>query len=57
MDVTTQGDWAFVAGATDGIGKGFARELARRGMNIVLVSRNQIKLEKLAAELNVYYNV
>ena len=57
VDVTTLGDWAVVTGATDGIGKGFARELAHRGINIVLVSRNQTKLEELAAELNVYYKV
>ena len=45
MDVTTLGDWAVVTGATDGIGKGFVEELASRGMNIVLVSRTQSKLE------------
>lgn len=37
--------WAVVTGATDGIGKGFAIELAKRGFNIVLISRTMSKLE------------
>ena len=39
------GDWAVVTGATDGIGKGFAREMASKGINIVLVSRTLSKLQ------------
>ena len=38
------GDWAVVTGATDGIGKGYARELAKRGLNVILVGRNPDKL-------------
>lgn len=40
-----------VTGATDGIGKAYARELAKQGMNIILVSRTQAKLESVAAEI------
>ena len=43
--------WAFVTGATDGIGKGFAEALAREGFNIILVSRTQEKLQKFESEL------
>ena len=33
------GNWAVVTGASDGIGRGMATDLARRGMNVVLISR------------------
>ncbi|XP_068173815.1 very-long-chain 3-oxoacyl-CoA reductase-B [Antennarius striatus] len=45
------GKWAVVTGATDGIGKAYAEELARRGFNMVLISRSQEKLEDVASAL------
>ncbi|KAJ3167829.1 hypothetical protein HDU87_001422 [Geranomyces variabilis] len=45
------GAWAIVTGASDGIGKGFAFELAAQGFNVVLIARNRAKLESVAAEL------
>lgn len=42
--------WAVVTGASDGIGKGYTIELARRGFNIVLVGRNEDKLKAVAQE-------
>ncbi len=39
------GKWAVVTGATDGIGQAMAMELARKGMNIFLMSRTKSKLE------------
>lgn len=51
------GAWAVVTGATDGIGLGFATELAKRGLNVVLVSRTPQKLADLAAELERKYGV
>jgi len=43
--------FAVVTGSTDGIGKEYAKELAKRGLNIVLISRNINKLEKIASEI------
>ncbi|SPN98489.1 probable Very-long-chain 3-oxoacyl-CoA reductase [Cephalotrichum gorgonifer] len=45
------GTWAVVTGASDGLGKEFATQLASKGFNLVLVSRTASKLEALAAEL------
>jgi len=43
--------WAVVTGASDGIGKSFAFQLAKRGFNIVLISRTQSKLDQISADI------
>jgi len=45
------GPWALVAGASEGIGAAYARGLAQRGLNLLLVARRSGPLEKLADEL------
>ena len=45
------GQWGVVTGATDGIGKALAMELARKGMNVVLMSRTQSRLKDARAEI------
>ncbi|XP_015606662.1 very-long-chain 3-oxoacyl-CoA reductase [Cephus cinctus] len=57
IDVASQGRWAVVTGASDGLGKAFASALAARGMDIVLISRTQSKLDEVAAELKSKYGV
>ncbi|KAI1373997.1 short chain dehydrogenase [Hypoxylon crocopeplum] len=46
-----KGTWAVVTGASDGLGKEFATQLAAKGFNLVLVSRTLSKLETLSQEL------
>lgn len=46
-----------VTGATDGIGRAYAVELAARGFNLVLISRTAEKLERTAAEIRVEHPV
>lgn len=49
------GQWGIVTGATDGIGKALAMELARKGMNVVLMSRTQSRLDAVREEIMVKY--
>ena len=45
------GSWAVVTGASDGIGRALAVELARRGFNVVAVARTKSKLDDVVAEI------
>ncbi len=51
------GAWALIAGASEGVGLAFARTLASRGLNIVLVSRRPAVLADVAAELTATWGV
>ncbi|XP_012538656.1 inactive hydroxysteroid dehydrogenase-like protein 1 [Monomorium pharaonis] len=52
IDLRTKfGEWAVVTGSTDGIGKAYAKELATRNMNLILISRNLEKLERTKDEI------
>jgi short-subunit dehydrogenase len=48
---------ALITGASTGIGVVFARQLAQRQMELILVARSRDKLEQLAAELEEQYGV
>lgn len=44
------GSWAVITGATDGIGRALALELAREGLHLVLVGRSPAKLARVGDE-------
>jgi short-subunit dehydrogenase len=47
------GPWAVVTGASDGLGREYARALAAEGFKLVLVARREPELHALAKELKV----
>ncbi len=51
------GPWASVTGASDGIGRSFAIELAKSGIHVVLIARRRAELERLADSLRTTYGV
>jgi len=51
------GQWALVTGCTQGIGRAYVTALAKKGMNIILASRNADSLTDLAKEVEEKFNV
>lgn len=51
------GKWALVTGASAGIGKALAEELARGGTNLVLTARRRERLEELAQSLATAHKI
>ena len=55
--MTAASPYALVTGASSGIGECFARALAARGRNLILVARSTRKLEEMATQLGLQCNV
>ena len=51
------GKWAIVAGASEGLGAEYAKELASRGLNLILIARRAELLQFLAMTLSNQYHV
>ena len=51
------GPWAVITGASDGIGKAFAEEAAKHGINVILIARRKVFLDSLSRELINQYDV
>ncbi len=51
------GPWALIAGASEGIGRAFAEQIAALGIHIVLVARRSDVLESAAADIRAAHNV
>ena len=57
INKNTFGPWALVTGASSGIGKEFARQLAASGLNLVLVARRLPLLEEIGRTLADEYGI
>lgn len=51
---TPEASWAVVTGASDGIGLGYCKVLAKMGFNILLVSRSESKLKEAQKEVQQF---
>src|SRR5216683_2259425 len=57
LDIERFGPWALVTGASSGIGKEFARQIAASGINVVLVARRENLLKEVGVEFSKRYGV
>lgn len=54
QDPAKFGKWSVVTGATDGIGKAIALQLAKKRQNVILISRTQSKLDDVAKQVESF---
>lgn len=51
------GEWAFVAGGSEGMGGAFCDRLAKEGMNVIVTGRHEEKISKKQAQLEQDFGV
>jgi uncharacterized protein len=51
------GPWAFIAGASTGIGAALSHEAARRGLNVLMMARGAARLEEAARSVREQHGV
>lgn len=54
---TRYGPWVLIAGASEGTGAAFARQLAAKGLDLILIARRKGPLEALADEIRAAHAV
>jgi len=57
IDNNRFGPWALITGASSGIGREFARQIAGSGINVVLVARRESLLKEVGAECTGNFGV
>lgn len=57
IDKNRFGPWALVTGASSGIGREFARQLAANGINVVLAARRHALLQQVGREVTERFGV
>src|SRR5260370_2585356 len=57
LDKKRFGPWALITGASSGIGKEFARQIAASKINVVLVARREALLKEAGVEFSKRYGV
>src|SRR5437588_2971176 len=57
IDKKRFGPWALVTGASSGIGKEFARQIAASGINVVMVARRDVLLAELGRAISQEFGV
>src|SRR4051794_7012865 len=51
------GPWALVTGGSEGLGAAFAHQLARAGINLILLARREGPLSATAGDIRTKYDV
>ena len=57
LDKARFGPWAVITGASSGIGREFARQIAASGINVVLVARREALLRQAGVEFGSAYGI
>ena len=57
LSQTQHGPWALITGASAGLGAEYARQIAAKGLNTILVARRRDRLKQMATEIRDVHGV